>query len=81
MIAEHGKAHHIQCEDARQFFQPAANSFFAMRVILAGSHIFPTEVRASDAAINQMKRLDLVRRTYFRSIHPWHHNHPQTRNR
>jgi len=51
-----------------------------MRVILAGIHIFPTKVRASDAAINQTKRPDLICGANLRSIHPWHGKHLQTRN-
>ena len=61
-----------QSEDSSQFFQPLSDPLFPVRVISSGSAIFPTEKRATHAAIDQMKRLNLVFRTNLRSLHPRH---------
>jgi hypothetical protein len=72
MIAEHRKAEDIQSKDPGQFFQPFSDPLFPMRVISSGSAIFPTEKRATHAPVDQMKRLNLIRRTNLRSLHPRH---------
>ena len=69
---EHRKAEDIQSEDPGQFFQPFSDPLFPMRVISSGSAIFPTEKRATHAPVDQMKRLNLIRRTNLRSLHPRH---------
>ena len=71
-FSEHRKAENIQSEDPSQFFQPFPDPFFPMRVILAGTAILATKKRAPNTAIDQMKRLNLIRRTNLRPLHSRH---------
>jgi hypothetical protein len=72
VIAHHRKSQHINAKDPGQFFQSLADPFLAVRVILAGSPVLSAQVRSPNAPVNQMKRLDFIRRTQFCSIHPGH---------
>ena len=72
VIAEHGKAQNIQGEDPNQFFQPFADPLFAMGVVFSLMTILATEKRASHAAVNQMKRLNLIFRTNLRPLDSRH---------
>ena len=61
MVAEHREAEDIQSKDPCKFLQPFSDPFFPVLVILSRSAVLATKKRASHAAIDQMKRLNLVR--------------------
>ena len=84
VIVQHCKTQHIDRKNPCQDFQPVANPLFPMRKISARLPILPAQKRPADAAVDHMKRLNLIVRKNFPTIHPWHrttplHSEPKTK--
>jgi len=77
VIAHHRKTQHIDRKNPCQDFQSFANPLFPMRKVSARLPILPAQKRPAHAAIDQMKRLNLIVRKNLSPIHPWHRTTPQ----
>jgi hypothetical protein len=77
MIAHHGKAQNIHCENACKKFQPLTNPFPAVRVILFRLPILAAQMRPADAAVDNMEHLNFPVRNDLSPIDPWHTNDPE----
>ena len=67
---------HIHGKNPRQDFQPIANPLFPMRKISARLPILPAQKRPADAAVDHMKRRNLIVRKNLPPIPPWHRTAP-----
>ena len=75
---------HLPSKNPCQDFQPVANPLFPMRKISARLPILPAQKRPADAAVDHMKRLNLIVRKNLPPIHPWHRTtplHPRPKNK
>jgi hypothetical protein len=77
LVTHHRKSQDFQTKDPGQFFQAVSNPLFAVGIVLAGPLFPTTQIRSSHTTIDEMERLNLIRRTNLRPIPSGHRNSPE----